>query len=83
VESAPDWIEWIQYLSPIRYGFEAMLRIEYGDKFLSYNGLVFKPIERLDLDIGLAECFITLITLGVALRILALIALKVLVSRFQ
>jgi len=83
VESTPDWLEWIQYISPIRYSLEAMVRIEYADKHISYNGQVFDPIKRFDLNIGLTECFIALIVLGVVLRILALIALKVLVQRFQ
>jgi len=60
-----------------------MVRIEYGDKHISYDGQVFNPIERFDLRIGLTECFIALIVLGLALRVLALIALKVLVQRFQ
>ncbi len=26
----PFWIEWLRYLSPLRYGFEAMAKVEFG-----------------------------------------------------
>jgi ABC-type multidrug transport system permease subunit len=32
VDSYPKWIAWIQYLSPIRYGFEALVRNEFLDR---------------------------------------------------
>ncbi len=26
----PFWIEWLKYLTPFRYGFEAMVKVEFG-----------------------------------------------------
>jgi ATP-binding cassette subfamily G (WHITE) protein 1 len=32
VETIPAWIGWVQYLSPIRYGNEALIRSEFNGR---------------------------------------------------
>ena len=73
------WLRWIQYISPIRYSTEALIRIEFedNDKYSS------KPYESLGFDIGLTNCIIVLAALAVVFRILALVFLKLTVSKVQ
>ena len=75
-----DWIGWMQYLSPIRYALEALLRNEFegNDR---YSGE--RPYDKFHMDIGLTECIVILISLGVTLRIGALILLKLTAQTVQ
>ncbi|KAL4474930.1 hypothetical protein ABPG74_001626 [Tetrahymena malaccensis] len=45
------WIGWIQYISPLSYALEAILRNEYRD----FNNPL-NPIITLDFEIGLGNC---------------------------
>jgi ABC-type transport system involved in multi-copper enzyme maturation permease subunit len=74
-----SWISWVQYISPIRYGYEALLRVEFEDKAAT---LPFDPITQFDLNLGGTECLVALIVLTVVLRLIALFALKFFVGKF-
>lgn len=72
-------IAWMQYISPIRYGAEALLRNEFdGNKRYPFN-----PVEALNYNIGFYECLLYIIIIAIVLRILALIAIKLRVSKAQ
>jgi ABC-type multidrug transport system ATPase subunit len=60
------WLRWIQYLSPVRYSTEALIRIEFEDND-RYN--VSEPLyERFDYDVGLTNCIIILAVLSIFFR---------------
>jgi ABC-type transport system involved in multi-copper enzyme maturation permease subunit len=114
------WISWFQYISPIRYGLEAMTVNEFdsriynttmiirniltnttqvlqnsgnmmlkdGPGFNSSQWIVTKypeinPAVISGFDVGVWQCLVILLALTIALRILSLIFLKLLVSKFQ
>ena len=80
VSSYAKWISWVQYLSPIRYGLEALVRNEFeGDVFAPP---VTNPIDRLEFDFGWGVCIGVLVALTAGLRIISMIALRLLVSKF-
>lgn len=74
------WLRWLQYLSPIRYSTEAILRNEFEDNS-KYDGIV--TYQKYNYDLGLTNCLIILAAFAVGFRILALIALKVTVAKVQ
>ena len=73
IANYPEWIGWLQYLSPVRYGFEAFVRNEtqFTDSLIGELNFTLS----LWLSIGL------LVVLGVALRILSLFSLWLLRSK--
>lgn len=77
--SYPGWVKWIQYLSPVRYGCEALVRNEWeGDKPPALD-----MISILNYNIGKWNCIYVLIGFTIFFRILALIFLKLLIQKFQ
>jgi len=74
------WLRWLEYLSPIRYSTEALLRIEFEDND-RYGKIA--PYKRLNFNIGLGNCLIILAVLSVFFRFLALLFLKIPVSKVQ
>mmetsp|Transcript_9789 Transcript_9789/g.7369 ORF Transcript_9789/g.7369 Transcript_9789/m.7369 type:complete len:127 (+) Transcript_9789:800-1180(+) len=80
-DSLPGWISWFQYVSPIRYAFEAMMRNEFEDREI--NQQLADPIKLLGFDIGFWNCIYALIGYTIFYRFTALIMLKVLIARFQ
>lgn len=80
-DTMPEWIGWIQWLSPIRYGLEVMIRNEFEGKLID---------GRLDVvdyygyrELNVEQCMFILLGLVLAFRLLAFIMLKLLVSKFQ
>lgn len=59
-------VGWIQYLSPIRYAFEAMLRAEYENTYFSFI------VARFDMNLGYWGCIGGLIGLSILSRLLSL-----------
>ena len=54
-----DWVSWVQYLSPLRYTFEILLKSEFDDNpKYQYNAN-----DRYGLNFGVTNCFLALITL--------------------
>jgi len=82
VDTFPDWISWFQYLSPIRYGFEASLRNE----FEHYHGLpinIPNPIKFLNFTLGFDKCMFYLFVTAMGIKFIAFMALKFLIKKFQ
>ncbi|CAD8074209.1 unnamed protein product [Paramecium primaurelia] len=73
------WISWIQYISPMKYSFEAFATNEFEKRQYVFGD----PIETLGFDIGLWESIGILIALAIFIRIMAFIFLYKLRSRLQ
>jgi hypothetical protein len=117
-DNISDWISWFQYVSPIRYGLEALVVNEFDqrtynrtlvleqvntgirrsfpqgyvlpqdnpDQYKTWNVLKYPEINPADgggFDIGLWKCLVILACITVFLRLLSMVCLKLLVSRFQ
>ncbi|CAI2358917.1 unnamed protein product [Moneuplotes crassus] len=72
------FLRWIQYLSPIRYMMEAFLRNEFEDNSDYPNG--DQIYEKYHYDLGTAPCILIVIVVGIALRMIALLTLKLSVT---
>lgn len=82
LDTYPRWIGWVQYLSPIRYGFEAAMRME----FEHYNKLpiyIPNPIKFLNFKLGFWNCMIMLFATTFFMKALACFCLKMLIKKFQ
>jgi ABC-type multidrug transport system permease subunit len=75
------WLRWIQYLSPIRYSTEALLRNEFqnNDRYTS-SQLVYNNFSY---DVGLVPCICILLAFALVLRTLALISLRLTLTKVQ
>jgi len=80
VDTFPKWIGWIQYVSPIRYGFEASMRNEFSDFDLPRN--LPDPIKFLNLKLGFNTCMIMLIVSTFLVKIASVTALKLSMKKF-
>jgi len=72
----PEYVRWIQYLSPFKYALEALATNEFNDSV--YGDRAF---EQQDFDLGLGNCIIILLLLGIMYRGLAFLSLKSLKRR--
>jgi ABC-type multidrug transport system permease subunit len=72
----PVWIGWIQYISPIKYGFSSWVQNEV--QFASQSN-----VNELNLDTSLWLSIGLLALLGVSFRMLSLLFLWLLRSRLQ
>lgn len=72
--SYPDWVMWLQYVTPVRYSFEAMIRNEFETRDFADDEA--NPIDYLDLNVGKAECMVALAVMTCVLFVMALIILK-------
>lgn len=71
----PGWIGWLQYISPIKYGFAAFTLNEVEDRD-SLVGL-------LEFNIGLWASILILLGLGIGYRLLSVLFLAILKKRTQ
>jgi len=76
VNSIYIWLRWVQYLSPMRYSMEILVRNEFSDRNLSPD-----PVDTLNFNIGTRNCFIILFVFILAFRILAIMLLKLTAKR--
>lgn len=88
------WLRWLQWVSPIRYALEALIRNEFDDNdrynqqqnyygTSDFNKNPGSPAEQLGYNLGLTNCLWILFGLGIGLRIIALIGLKLGVRKVQ
>lgn len=75
------YVRWMQYTSPVRYLFEALLRNEFEENSNYENGEAL--LENYHLDLGMWPCILILLFIAIVFRILALLALKLTVKRVQ
>ena len=81
LENSSVLVRWIQYVSPVRYAGEAYLRNEFDGNEHKYFGV--NPIMKLGYDIGFNKCLIYLFCLGCILRVVALLCIRVRISKLQ
>eukprot|EP00347_Sterkiella_histriomuscorum_P007577 403348386 len=79
ITKTKPWIRWIQYISPIRYGSEALTQNEFHTRPFP-PGL--SPLESLGYHLGYAKCMIFLLILGLSFYLLDMILLKIEISSF-
>ena len=76
----PDFLRWIQYISPIKYSTESMMWNEFGnDKDYNIGPTI---MEFLDYKLSFAKCMYIFLGLAIGFRILAFFMFKVLVKKF-
>ena len=80
-DDVPVWLNWFQYLSPIRYSTEAMVYTEFEDNGDYTNGE--EVAERFKYNVGLYESIAILLAIAILLRIAALVFLKLTVKKVQ
>lgn len=80
-ESVPAWLNWIQYISPVRYANEAIAHTQFDS--ITGEPYVTKYMETEGFTIGLWKCVALLVTLAVFWRILSLVVLKLKINKFQ
>lgn len=80
VDTFPKWIGWIQYISPIRYGFEASMRNEFEGYQLPRN--IADPIKFLNFKLGFDTCMIMLIVTTILVKMVAVLCLKFSIKKF-
>jgi len=71
----PDWIGWIQYISPLKYGFAA----------LTLNSMRYRDsmISLLNIDVSFSTSIALLVILSLAYRLLSLLFLWMLRTRIN
>jgi hypothetical protein len=77
------WISWLQYASPIRYAFEAIIINEFDPRTYDAAKGESNPRILLGFHIGMWRCLVVLASIAILLRLVSLFFLRVLVSKFQ
>eukprot|EP00347_Sterkiella_histriomuscorum_P021229 403334750 len=77
----PDWIGWIQWISPIRYSLESLIWNEFGDR--QYATDEINLVTYLSYELGIGKCLAILAGLSVFFRVLTGVSLKMLAGKFQ
>jgi len=71
------WISWIQYISPLRYSFEALVRNEFeGRKLCTEQPQGCDPIAEYSLNFGFTTSITVLLAMSIGYRLITLLALK-------
>lgn len=73
------WLSWIQYISPIKYGAEALLWNEFAN---DPNNIKTDIMSFLSYHLGYGYCCAILILLTLVLRTIAFGCLKLRVRKF-
>ena len=79
-DGVPHWIRWAQYVSPIRYLFEALAINEFKNLTLAPG--VPNLLDVLNFNLGYAICLPVIVVMSVLIRILAYLCLKFLITKF-
>ena len=74
----PDWIGWVQYISPIKYGFSAFL-----DNEVLYVDPSMSNIAKMNFDVDLWPSIGILAALGIAFRLTSLLFLWLLRAKLE
>lgn len=79
--SLPVWISWFQYVSPVRYALECLIRNEFESRVVPASSQNF--VEYLGFKLGITTCLVILAGMTIFFRVVTCICLKLLVSKFQ
>ena len=78
----PDWIGWVQWISPIRYTLEAFVWNEFGER--QYQSNEVNMVEFLSFELGIGKCLAITASLTLFLRVVTGLSLKYFASgKFQ
>jgi ABC-type multidrug transport system permease subunit len=77
--TVPAWFGWLQYISPVRYGFEALQQNEFSGR----PNLEFNILGFLSFSLGYGLCMIFMLILCTILMFISVIVLKLKVTRYQ
>lgn len=77
----PVWISWLQWLSPVRYGHEALCLNEFENRVYGENDIDL--VEFLGYDLGIWRCLLILASFVVFCRLFSMLFLRLMVSKFQ
>jgi ATP-binding cassette subfamily G (WHITE) protein 2 len=69
-ESVRDFVKWLEWISPLRYGLEAGIYNEFED-----TNFVPNPITSFNFDYGYWKSMLFLIIIGMSIRVISFIAL--------
>lgn len=76
----PSWLAWFSYLAPPKYAFEAIMVNEYEGNETDQG---FDILEMLGFKIGKWKCIFILLGMAVFYRMVAVFALKNLITKFS
>ena len=77
--SLPSYISWCQYLTPVRYANEAFSTVALK----GVNYLTDYYLDLLGFDLGYSKCVFILIGFMIFWRLLSVIFLRLMISKFQ
>lgn len=79
-EAQFDWLAWIQYVSPLKYTIEAMVKIEFlYDKF----GVGEQLNKTIDYNLDLSTCFLALIGMLLFMRTISYFFFIKMVAKYK
>jgi len=70
----PNWIGWLQYLSPVRYGFMSLAEAQWTP-YDRVNGMIKDWSSVYEFDLGYWECLACMLILTILLRLFVVLAL--------
>lgn len=76
----PDWIGWVQWISPIRYALESLIWNEFGDRH--YTSDEINIVTFLSYNLGIGKCLAILAGLSVFFRVFTGVCLKMQTGKF-
>lgn len=76
-----QWIGWLQYCSPVRYAFEAIMRNEFEGAEIQGPGDV-DILDQLGFNVGFDLCLVLLAVIGGVCRLMSVFFLKRLAGKF-
>ena len=78
--NVPGWIGWLQYVSPVRYGFESVTTNEFSlrPNLDPHNN----PVVYLGFFFGYGLAMLLLLIVAIGVRIISLVMLKLRVTKF-
>lgn len=79
LNTMPAWLSWLQWISPIKYATEALVTNEYNRPLSPGE---FDILNFLKFDFGMWYCILVLACMALFCRIIAVFALKQLITKF-
>lgn len=78
VDTIVFWLNWLQYISPIRYTLEIFFRAEYREADFINNGNPLNPypVTGYSYSLGMDKCFYIMASIAFATRVVAFFFLK-------
>ena len=72
----PDWFGWLRFVTPVKYGFDALIQNEV--RYTAESN-----IEQINIEFGIWKNIAILLVLGLAFKMLGLLILWCLRTKLQ